>query len=165
MFKPVVNAIGVLTAPIDAASTIIEVTGAVLSALTAIIGLGDIDYTYLEMGTAPTKEVIRVTGVYATYITVTRAQDGTIARAFAEGAPIYYTLTASAVTDLITAIVAPQVSISVDAPLTIEVLGINEFNLGMEPLTVTSENNSLLITGQYPNIDLVTNPNSNGCCG
>lgn len=166
MYKSAINASGFLLEDAAALANVISVSSNVYQRLAGILGTLGVDHTYMQLGDAPNAEIIRVKQVnnVSFELIVDRAVEGTTAKAYPAATSIAYVLTENAIMDIINATIAPTLTITAMAPLVAEVVATNTYELSLTPLALGSNNESVLFTGTWPNIDLAVNPASNGCC-
>lgn len=165
MFKPAYNLKGCITAPAAALANVLQIDAASWAYLNTLLAVDD--WTYMKLGTAPTSEIIKIIGLASNTAIVTRGLDGTPPTAFSEGTEFEFALGPSAVVDIIAAnpVVATALSITVDEPLHIEQIAVNQFHITSDVLALTSADGTITVTGTYPTLSIDTNSAAAGCCG
>lgn len=166
MFKPALAATGELQAPIGVADTVLYVDIALANAVMTAIGLTD--FTYLILEEAGKVEAVKVTAAELSFLTVERAKEGTTAQVFAAGATLRYELISEVVSDLVDARLAAlgiedTLTFTINSPHTV-VRELNEVGITIVPLTLTSEDGTIDITGESPNLDIAVQRGAFGCC-
>lgn len=167
MFKPVYNAAGCVTQSISAVASIIPLDADSIGALANALGTLGADHTYLMIGTPPQAEIVRVDLVddVGMLAHVTRAQDGTQGRAVAAGTPVMFVMTAAAVIDVINSTVSPNNVSVVAGNFTSVVEGPpGTFTVSAMPLNLSSNDNTIDISGSYPDISVDVRRGAFGCC-
>lgn len=166
MFKPVHNANGCLTSAVSSGAGLLALDSDTISALSAVLGLGGSDHTYLRIGEPPLCEVVRVSNVTMDgTVDAVRAQDGTSARAFSAGAPVEYVMTAQAVEDIVNATVSPNnVTVVAGDNITVSEGPEGTFTVSAVGANITSEG-TIAVSGTYPNISIDVERGAFGCCG
>lgn len=164
MFKPAYDANGCITAPLINSSNTALVPTAVYNYLVNLLSDPE-DWTYLKIGTQATGfEIVKVLTPMLGALVIVRAQDGTTAHTFAVNTPFAYELTALAIADIVDNASSFAISISGVSPINVEDTGDGNWEVSIDPLLLTSNNDTVVITGDYPEFDLAVSPNANGCC-
>lgn len=164
MFKPAHSAVGCIVSPITSMSNVLTLDPDSYAALDLALDTGD--FTYMRLGEGSIVEVVRVFGTLGgNMVEVARGQDGTLPRAFAANTDIVYCFCAAAVEHMIAAISPPNVLIQAadNSPIVVTELAANQYEIGMEPISISSPNGSIVVTGEFPDIELALDPSSTGC--
>lgn len=148
---------GTLAVAIDPSTTVIQVNAALAGALSANMNIGD--YTFLSISAGGVYELVKVTGVSNTLLTVERGTY-TTSRSFPAGAAMAFELTADAILDSL--VVPPNIaSISGTGQITVSSPSPNVFELDVPTPTITGEGVDVL--GTWPNLQIALQPKD--CCG
>ena len=164
MFKPVNGAVGCITAPISNVSNVFTVDPETYAKLQAALGVDD--FTYMRLGEGTVVEVVRVFGVLAANtVEVDRAKDGTLPLAFPANTKLEYYFCAAAVEHMIAGISPPNILIQATpgSPIVVTELSVGQYEIGMEPVSISSPNGSIIVTGEFPSVQLSLDPSSTGC--
>jgi hypothetical protein len=166
MFKSAFNAKGELLAHTTAMSNILQVSTELYNVLAGILGVGGTDHTYLKLGIAPSCEIVKVDSVSSTAfaLVVQRGQENTTPNTFAAFTPIEFALGEMAVRDMIQEINAPNFILNASAPLHAVQNATNDYTISIDDLALVSDDDSILVSGTYPNISLAVNSQHDGCC-
>lgn len=168
MFKPAYNANGCLTAILTNTSNVLQVPPAVASYVKNLLGPDQENWTYLKVGSDATGyEIICIIDATETTLVVDaggRGVDGTVAQTFAIDTPFRYELTALAIADIVDDAATFMTSLQGESPIYVTDNGNGQYVIGIYPLELTSQNETVVITGSYPSIDLAVSPKANGCC-
>lgn len=164
MFKPANNAKGCLTADVLSVSNVFAVDATLYNALSAVLGVGGTDHTYLKLGVWPNIEVVKVQQLSGGALTVERARDGTIAAGFSTGTELVYDFCSAAARDIAQESLGTVVTLTGTAPIVVTQIATNNFNVSLTPLALTSDDDSVLVVGAWPNIALSVNKSDTGCC-
>lgn len=163
MFKPVQVALGCLAAPLSQMANVMSVDPDLYTQLG--LSLSGDDFTYMKIGEGSIVEVIRVMPPSGGVVPIIRGQDDTQPTAFALSTELSYCFCAAAVQHMIAEISPPVVDIQAQAGsgIVVDQLAVGQYEIGMEPVSVTSQNGSIVVTGQFPSIDLALDPSKTGC--
>lgn len=166
MFKTAYNANGLLSAPLANDSNTMLVPPAVSTYLANLLDFNvEGDFTYLKIGSDSVGyEVVMVINAAVGTLEIVRAQDGTLAQAFAVNTPFRYELTAAAIADIVNDASSFPADLIGDYPINVEQQDGGVWVISIAPLNLTSTNETVDVTGNYPDIDLAVSPNANGCC-
>lgn len=165
MFKSVPNAKGCILNNISSMDNVLEIDADSYAALSAVLGEGGSDHTYIRMNTAPACEHIKVQQLNSGFITVGRARDNTVALAFPAMTEFEYVMGQAAVQEMISDVVAsPSLSIVGIDPIVVTQLSADSFEISVPEPTFTSSGNTVDVTGTFPNYDVNVVRGTNGCC-
>lgn len=167
MFTPVPNACGSVLITVQMLDNVITVDPGLYQRLEDALGIMGSNHTYLKVGTYPYIEYIRVTSVSGipNQIVVERAIDNTLPQIHAANTAIEYVLAAQAVQDMVDAASMATLSLTGQYPVIVDQSAANAFGISLAPVSLTSENGSIIISGTFPEMGIVVNPTNNGCCG
>lgn len=162
MFVPAHNVDGCLRYAIGGSDNLLFPDTATYQYIEALIAGGN--WTYLQIGKSPNCEIVRVTAAADNSFTIVRAIDGTAAISFGSLAPLNYVATAASVEDLLSTVPGNDVQITADLPLKVTHESTNQFHLALPTPVFNSEDDSVLVTGAYPEYNIVINKQAAGCC-
>lgn len=165
MFVPAPNACGCLLVAAQPLDNVMTVDSGLYQILESTLGIMGDNHTYLKVGVAPDSEYIRVVMVSSipNQVVVDRGIDGTLPRGHAANSYIEYILAAESVRDIVGEATVTGITIDAVSPIHVDNALPNKYTISIDPLKLSSNNKTILATGEYPNIDLAVNP-INGCC-
>lgn len=161
MFKPVHGIKGILLAPITDFGTTIYLDSDTMALLRKRVPAGD--HTYLLIRQAFDYEIVRTSVIDNAFVTILRGQDGTTPQAFPAGAVIEFVLSETAIEEIITEKALGSVEITGGGIVTVEKLGTNTYKVSAPEITLTSEDDSILVGGTFPNY-VISAPIKSDCC-
>lgn len=164
MFKPVNGAVGCIQAGINNVSNVLSIDGDTYAKLSNALTVDD--HTYMQLGEGTLVEIVRVQQLLgASLVSVARGQDDSVPRAFPFNTKLQYVFCAAAVQDMINGVSPPTILIEAAAGSSIVVteLAVGQYEIGMEPVSIASSNGSVIITGEFPSLDLTLDPSKTGC--
>lgn len=164
MFKPAQLAIGSTIVSISSASNMLMLDNNLYNRLVEVLGEEGTDHTYLRLTAGIIREIVKITYLSGGAATIVRSQDGTDAEPFAAGTYVEYEFCSAAVTDMIASLPANDVTITHEAPVTVTVNSPNNFTIGLEPVSITSNNGTINVSGSFPTVDLTVNASTLGLC-
>jgi urease gamma subunit len=166
MFKPVQGAAGELAQVASTADLVIYVNSDLASKITT--ALAGVHHTYIVVSEVGVVEAMKVTSADLFGLVVERAKDGTTAKTFNAGATVEYALTSDAVLDIVNERLAEigvedTLTFSINLPHAVERTGDN-VDITIQPMTLTSPNSTIDITGSGFDIGLDVERGAFGCC-
>lgn len=161
MFKPVHGLKGTLVTGITDFGTTLILDNEALAMLRSRVPSGD--HTYLLLRQAYDYEIVRTVVIEKTYVTVIRAQDGTTAQAFLSGTVVEFVLSEQAIEEIITDKALGEIEITGGGIVTVEKLGTNTYKISAPAIALTSEDDSIIVGGEFPNY-VISAPIKSDCC-
>lgn len=122
-----------------------------------------VDEAYFSVTSGGYTEVVKVIGIAGDVLIVDRAQVGTVAQAFPQGATIEYVVTSAAIIEQIGAI-STDVNLTGSGAVTVTEGATNNFNVDVPIITLTGEGR-ISVLGSYPDFKLAYTPPESDCCG
>lgn len=163
MFKAAYNLVGCTITDTPALGNVMQVNDQTWAYLFGLLQPGD--WTYIIAGAAPNAEVIKVIGVSANLLEVVRGFDNTTPIAHPANTDLFFVMSPSAVLDVLTAnpVEISGVSITGEYPITVTQETTNNFKVTIDPLSLTGDD-TIDVTGEYPNLQIGVKRSANGCC-
>lgn len=152
---------GTTQSALDESNTFVQVSAAFSGTLVSGGFVNNEDETYLLISSAGKSEVVKVTAIEGTLLTIEREQSGTLPIPHPLGATIAFVLTAEAVSNNV--VVDIDIVSENENMLTIERDG-NVFSLNIDSPTFTGER-GIDIIGKWPDITIDYTAPEGNCCG
>lgn len=166
MFKPVQGATGELAQAASALDVILYVNADLANKLTTALSGGH--HTYVLIEEVGSVEAVKVTAADLFGLTVERAQDGSTAKAFSAGATVEYALVSAAVADLVDDRLAElgiegTLNFVINEPHAVDKVD-DLVTITIQPMTITSPNGTIDVTGEGFTLGLDVERGAFGCC-
>lgn len=161
MFRTLYGLSGALTAALTDFATAIAVDDETLMRLRQCL-VGE-DYTYLIVKTVAAYEIVKTSGFVGNTVGVVRAQDGTVAQAFAVGTTVEFVMGDQAIADIINDKMLGQINIVGSGMVSVTKIDKNTFNIYAPEISITSESDKVLVGGEFPDF-VLSAPLVTGCC-
>ena len=157
---------GSLTANISAAATALPIDSDTLALLQANVNFAGGDWTYLSLDNGIYSEEVKVTNIYANFLTVVRAASGSVAQAFAASNTVVSDkVGADAIKDIIAANPAPSALTVVGGGLASATTIGNNVQVSVPPPQFQGSG-GISVLGIWPDIEFALESASEGCgCG
>lgn len=156
--------VGILQSTIAGSAVTATVDSAYATYLATLLVGGA--WTYVKTRVGRSVEVIKVTGISAQVVTLTRGQDNTAALTLTAGSELEFVMGAGAVQDLINAAaMAPAIVFNGTGALTITETSANHYTFDVPETEVTGTDGSIVVTSASTNLfDVSVNASTIGCC-
>jgi hypothetical protein len=161
VFKPMHGLYGTIQATINSGATSIILDSDSIALLKARLGNGNHTYAVLHSGVS--YEVVKILSVQANNISVLRAQDGTTATGFPSGAALDFVLGESAIQDILSEKMLTETIVTGSGTAVVTRLGLNNYNIYVPPVNLTSQSPDIIVGGSYPNY-VLSAPIKSDCC-
>lgn len=163
MFRPLHISSGTITQAVSPSSNLISVSPTLYALV--LQRLPSPDHTYMRIVGGGNIEVVRVRATNDFCIlAVDRNIDNTPARSFYAGSTIEYVFAAQAARDIFDEYAGTSVVLTAGEGIDIEQTAVNRFTISSPITTVASGDNSLVVLGTAPNLDIRVNSQNNTCC-
>lgn len=165
MYKAVPNLKGCMLGAISPIANVLIPDATLYAIVSAVLGVDGTDHTYARLGYPPQCEYVRIEKAVNGFFIIGRGVDNTAPLPFGAMTEVEYVVALEGVQMLIAESVPPiDLVLTANAPLEVQQLGTNQFNISIPVPVFSSTSNTVDVTGDYPIYDVNVVRGANGCC-